>query len=252
MNPVLIGIAAESEGDAKLITALVDRVLIEDVAWVRETFEACRESLEDGLSPCRNFRGIAGEPYLDLHNASDRARERKLRIYGKFNDEPGADDAFMARATLFLFADEDEPPKAVIITRDVDRAPNRAKGFSQAAQSYDWNFKILVALAEPEIEAWLIAAWAPEDSSERERLKELVDELDFNPCKNPERLTSKKETDKKDAKRILKLLTKSKTDIIDRWKTTRLEQLESNGAACGLGPFIRDIRETFIAVMHAQ
>ncbi|WP_233562208.1 hypothetical protein [Sorangium cellulosum] len=55
-----------------------------------ETFEACRASIEDGLSPCRSWRGVEGSGWLDLHRASDLARERGLRIYGSFAGDPGA------------------------------------------------------------------------------------------------------------------------------------------------------------------
>lgn len=53
MSPVALGVAAESVGDVRIVQILVDRVLINGIDWVAETFEACRASMEDGLSPCR-------------------------------------------------------------------------------------------------------------------------------------------------------------------------------------------------------
>jgi len=250
MSIVKIGIAAESRGDARLIKALVDRMLIEEIAWVADTFEACRGAMDDGLSPCRSFEGIEGSAFLDIHDATEHARNRRLRFHGHFNGEPAASDAQMFRAALVLFAEEAEPPKAVVIARDVDDDAERRKGFTQADKVTDWPFKVIGALATPEIEAWLVAAWTPEDRAERERHQELNDELHFDPCAHPERLTSKNESDPKDAKRILDLLTKTGRDAAERWDDAPLDRLESNGAGCGLGQFVRDVKGKLIPVMN--
>ncbi|MGK4002750.1 hypothetical protein WMF31_09020 [Sorangium sp. So ce1036] len=153
---------------------------------------------------------------------------------------------------LLLFAEEDEPPRAVVIARDLDGRPERAEGFAQAAadSKRTWPFEVVVgALAEPEVEAWLVAAWDPEDDSERQRLAALCGELHFDPCAKPERLTSKNEADRKDAKRVLAALTATGRDAGARWADAPVERLESRGASCGLTRFVREVRQHLVPVV---
>jgi hypothetical protein len=220
---------------------------------VKEIVEACQGSMTDPLSPCRSWQGVEGVGWLDLHGAWKRARERGLRIYGSFEGERGEDDAQMHRAALLLFAEEDEPPKAVVIAWDVDRKSERVRGFAQAVadRRRTWPFEVVIgALPEPEIEAWLVAAWVPEDDSERQRLDALRRELHFDPCVQPERLTSKNEADRKDAKRVLAVLTTSGRDADARWADVLAERLEASGAACGLARFVREVREHLVPVVE--
>lgn len=251
MSPVAIGVAAESAGDARIVQRLADRMLVDGIAWVKETSEACRGSMEDPLSPCRTWRGVEGSGWLDVHCASDLARERGLRIYGRFAGDPGEADARMHRAALVLFAEEAEPPAAVVIARDLDRHSERAEGFAQAVAAGSWPFEVVLgALPEPEIEAWLIAAWIPEDDSERKRLAALRGELHFDPCTKPEQLTSKNEADRKDAKRVLAVLTTTGRDALARWEDVPLERLEAHGGACGLARFVHEVRERLVPIVE--
>ncbi|WP_437935250.1 hypothetical protein [Sorangium sp. So ce341] len=251
MSAVVLGVAAESAGDVRVVQTLVDRVLIGEISWVAETFEGCRASMEDGLSPCRSWRGVEGSGWLDLHRVSDLARERGLRIYGSFAGEPGEADARMHRAALLLFAEEDEPPAAVVIARDLDGRAARAEGFAQAVAAGSWPFDVVIgALPEPEIEAWLIAAWIPEDDPERKRHAALRGELHFDPCAKPEQLTSKNEADRKDAKRVLGVLTTTGRDALARWSDVPLGRLEAHGGACGLARFVREVRERLVPIVE--
>ncbi|WP_433928431.1 hypothetical protein AB3662_34245 [Sorangium cellulosum] len=252
MSAVALGVAAESVGDVRIVQTLVDRVLIDEIDWVAETFEGCRVSMEDGLSPCRSWRGVEGSGWLDLHRASDLARERGLRIYGSFAGEPGEADARMRRAALLLFAEEDEPPAAVVIARDLDGRAERAEGFAQAVAAGSWPFDVVIgALPVPEIEAWLIAAWMPEDDPERKRHAALRGELHFDPCTKPEQLTSKSEADRKDAKRVLEALTTTGRGALERWADVPLERLEAHGGACGLARFVREVRERLVPIVES-
>lgn len=251
MSALGIGIAAESVGDTRIIQKLVDRMLIDRIAWVKETVEACQGSMTDPLSPCRSWQGVEGFGWLDLHGAWKRARERGLRIYGSFEGERAEEDAQMHRAALLLFAEEVEPPVAVVIARDMDGRAERAEGFAQAVVAGSWPFDVVLgALPEPEIEAWLVAAWVPEDDSERQRLDALRRELHFDPCVQPERLTSKSEADRKDAKRVLAVLTTTGRDADARWADVLVEHLEASGAACGLARFVREVREHLVPLVE--
>ncbi|WP_437950837.1 hypothetical protein WME98_08565 [Sorangium sp. So ce296] len=83
MSAVALGVAAESAGDVRIVQTLVDRVLIDEISWVAETFEGCRASMEDGLSPCRSWRLIAAWIPED-----DRERKRHAALRGELHFDP--------------------------------------------------------------------------------------------------------------------------------------------------------------------
>src|SRR3990167_5349905 len=130
---IVLGIAAESRSDAALITAFVDRLISAQVEWIEPEL----------LDAFRQWRGLQGENWLDLHEAFRRARAQGLPVYGHFGGEAGAADAQMHRAVLSLFADEDERPSAVVVARDMDGDANRVKGWQQAVEMKSWPFMCL-------------------------------------------------------------------------------------------------------------
>ncbi|WP_437644759.1 hypothetical protein [Sorangium sp. So ce362] len=91
-----------------------------------------------------------------------------------------------------------------------------------------------------------------EDDSERERLAALRGELHFDPCAKPERLTSKNPADRKDAKRVLTVLTSAGRGADARWADVPVERLEANGVACGLARFVREVQERLVPVVQRR
>ncbi len=63
---------------------------------------------------------------------------------------------------------------------------------------------IVVGVAVPEGEAWLLAGWTPQDARDRERHAASRKHLGFDPCSAPERLTS--DGKERDAKRHARFL----------------------------------------------
>ncbi|MEK7867154.1 MAG: hypothetical protein AAB434_10765 [Planctomycetota bacterium] len=235
-----LGIAAESLPDACLIERLVDRLLAEKIDWV------VLESLDDH----RTWAGLGGNEYLDVHGARELARERfGQAFYGHFQGEPGAHDALMYRAVFFLFADEDQRPSAVVIARDLDGDAERDRGFVQAVKERPYPFAVVGALAQPEIEAWLVAAWTPENPGEKKLLAEIRRDLGFNPTLRPEKLTSKNATDKKDAKRTLKKLCGAGRSGEDWWADVPLDRLRERGENCGLSVFLVEAEKKVVPLV---
>ena len=237
-----LGIAAESLPDARLIEGLADRLLVEGIDWIEET----------AIADYRTWRGIATDPYLDIHGAWERARQRfGQSLYGSFQGEPKALEAQMYRAILFLFADEETPPSVVVISRDVDGEDERKTGFRQAiAEKREYPFRCIIgALADPEIEAWIIAAWSPEDDGKKKTLATVRKALGFDPTLKPEKLTSRKRNDKKDAKRVLDKLCERGRRGQDRWRDAEIQRLRDRGQECGLAQFIYDVRNQLVPVL---
>lgn len=235
---IILGIAAESRSDAALITAFVDRLISAQVEWIEPEL----------LDAFRQWRGLQGENWLDLHEAFRRARAQGLPVYGHFGGEAGAADAQMHRAVLSLFADEEERPSAVVVARDMDGDANRFKGWQQAVEMKFWPFICLGALCDPEIEAWLVAAWAPDADDEMRRFLALKRDLAFDPTEYPERLTAKHITDLKDAKRVLGILTQTGRDAESRFVSVSWDDLARRGARCGLSRFLYEVRDCIHAL----
>ena len=223
-----VGIAAESARDLPSLQHLTDRVLR-------------RSSSNAELE----WMGPEDSAWLDLHRAQRRARARGMRRYGHFNGEPAAADAMMFYAALWLFAEESQPPSAVIVARDLDDLPERQLGFTQAATERTWPFTSIGALANPEVEAWYIVAWRPESPQDKAALAAARQRLGFDPTLYPERLSSKREQDKRDAKRALRELCATGRSAEERWADAPLEQLRQAGERCGLSGFIADLERLF-------
>jgi hypothetical protein len=227
---VKLGIAAESRGDAALVTGLGDRLLQHRVEWTRD----------QELEHVRSWVGTEGQSYLDLHQAPARARQRGLPVYGSFGGEPGAIDALMHRAILLLFAEEDEPPEAVVIARDTDGDEERPTGLEQAKTERSWPFQVIGAIADPEIEAWSLAIWQPETEPEHAALAAERQTLGFDPTLHPERLSAGRSHHKSNAKRVLGALTTSGRSLRDRWAEVSVDHVLAHPSSCGLSDFARE------------
>lgn len=231
----IFGIAAESEPDAKTVTGLADRAACAGVGWL------------DGeqLEPMRRWAGPGGTDWLDLHRAQRDGRAAfGMRAGGHFNGEPGALDAHMIRSALLLFQHDAEPFEIVIIARDLDDRPQRRAGFEQAVNAGQWPFDIVGALAQPEIEAWVLAGFEPQTEVEREGLRSQRAALGFDPTRAPERLKSGRTTNPRDCKRVCSTLTGADRERRAQCLAQPLDTLRSRGAGCGLAAFLDDAQAT--------
>ncbi|AUX35650.1 MULTISPECIES: hypothetical protein [Sorangium] len=91
---------------------------------------------------------------------------------------------------------------------------------------------------------------AAESAGDVRIVQTLRGELHFDPCTKPEQLTSKNEADRKDAKRVLGVLTSTGRDALARWADVPLERLEAHGGACGLARFVREVRERLVPLVE--
>jgi hypothetical protein len=239
-----VGVAAESMGDLSWVCGLADGILCHDIKWVESEL----------IDSYRTWCGHDGRTWMDLHRASDEARAKGLRCYGHFEGEPGAVDAHMFRAIFLLFWNEDVQPDVVVVSRDADGDDERVHGFNQAARGLSvlgairrWPFSIVGAIARPELEAWLIASFSPRTAEEEDALATVRQRIGFDPRLHPERLTSKKPQDKKDAKRVLDEISGEDQDRVkESWASAPLDDLIERGKACGLADYIGDVRSTLV------
>jgi hypothetical protein len=234
-----IAVAAEDWGHYRAVTRLADRVLAEVSPWYSDILTNDEHpTLIDDIR--RWGTGPDERPWSPLKHAFDNARARGLPCHGHFNGEPGKSDAWMFRAQLLLFQAEcidGRAIDAVVVARDVDDDPERIAAARQVS-ALTWPFPVVLALCNPEIEAWHVAGFEPEDDRERARLTELRSKLGFSPPREPQRLNSKQPDDPKDAKRVCDHLCDADNDRKQRCLEAPLTMLLEHGYACGLADFL--------------
>ena len=235
-----IVIICEGPGDHRTVPGITDRVLSASVDWM----------VPEMLAAYREWRGLKrNQPFLAWKQIHTIADEAGIRINGFFNGEPGAPDAFVARRALALLKVVGEDPiDAVVLVRDSDTDKGRLKGLEQArAEVKNPNRPILIGVAHTKRECWVLAGFTPLDETEKAQLDALKQELGFDPCLHAEELTAQQDGAKRDAKRVLSLLTASSIDRESACvKECSLQQLEARGQNTGLAAFIQEIRTKLV------
>lgn len=233
----LLGIVGEDEGHYRAVTRLVD--------------DAIRFGSIDP-DAVRTWQGTnTGERWYK-YRPDDAERlprvlpnGRPIRLHGKFGNEP---ELHMWRVVLFLFAIAEPRPSAVVLCRDMDAYPDRRKGMQAAREQGPWPFAIAIAAPAPEVEAWLIAGFQPENEKEREMLEELRKKLSFDPTTQSHRLTSRPNTAPTDAKRVLASLCRNDEDRQDACLADR-ERLRERGRKNGLVDFLDEVDQHIVPVI---
>ncbi len=234
-------VAVEDRGHFAAATRLADRVLVDALPWCDGILDTMR----------RWGTGPDERPWHSLTKSYRAARERGLKTWGHFDGEPGLSDAPMVRAQLLIFqADqvEGEQIDAVVLARDLDDDPERALGFQQVL-TQRWPFPVLVALCRPEVEAWYVAGFEPENNDERARLARECKTLDFSPPLKPHCLTAKRKQDPKDAKAILGRLCGEDHVRKERCLDAPLNVLQERGLVCGLADYLAAVRADLVPVL---
>lgn len=241
---VRIAVVCEASGDFRTIKSLVRDLLCSRVEWLRgapEMWEAMAEY-------CGLLRGSSYTTWT--HRPASGWPQR--RAHGKFLGEPGAPMALAARRMLLeLFSHAGGQPEVVILAKDGDQqGPHRRRGLEQARSDKPWTAPIIIAVADPEREAWVISGFSPRDARERDALEAATRRLGFDPTTHSERLTSKTAGDPRDAKRVAEELG------IDADRETPclgdLDLLARRGMANGLSPFLDEVQARLVPLVAGR
>ncbi len=233
-------VVCEAPADFRTATDLADRVLCDRIEWLDESLLPAQRTWTE-TEPERPY-----VRWTDLDRAA-AARNLRLRPRSRFGGEPGAADAAAADKALQFaaFLAPDERPAAVLLIRDSDDQPERRRGLTQASTpepGHAWPFRIVIGLAHPKREAWVLAGFEPRDRDEHARLAALRSELGHDPCSRTDQLTARTPGSKRDAKRVVAYLT---ADDRDReatcWQKPPLEHLRTHGSANGLRSYLLDL-----------
>jgi len=242
-GPVSIVIVCEDEPDRRIACELADRVICDRLKWITS----------DQLDTYRQWRGWTdGTTFLKISQVRNLAKQRRISAAGKFDGRPGADYSHAARLTFLLLLSLDPRPNAIALVVDTDDVIRGREGCRQARDQQEgrkWPFAIVLGLAHPKRECWVLSAFVPSTDEDRRKLLNLRKRLGFNPCEHSERLTAIHNHDKKSAKRVLKLLA---GDDESFWQTAGLKLLTDRGQHNGLADFITEVNDRLIPLFSGH
>ncbi len=147
----------EAQADFTTATELADRVLTDEITWLDETLlDSQRQWIGGNQSGAR----------LTWQSISIGARKLGIRVRGHFDGGPALPDAKAAsRAIAYVLASFDAVD-AILLIRDRDDQVERQSGLEQARNRFAAAAVIVVGLAIPERECWVISGFDPANDDE--------------------------------------------------------------------------------------
>ncbi|WP_437322833.1 hypothetical protein [Sorangium sp. So ce381] len=234
----LVGMVVEGPDDARTVPGLVDRVLVNAVP-----------ALTGQLARARTFCGLdAGATYVTWSAVHHHPVPRK---HGHFGGKPALEDARTAVLVLRGFIARDPQPQAVVLVRDSDgKEAERRQGLEQARQEFHWPFEVLLGVAHPMRECWVLAGFVPKGKPEGASLAALRQELGFDPTARSHELDASSKTAKKSPKRVLDRLTGGEHEREARcWTEPDLGHLRQRGRDNGLAAFLSEVETRLVPVL---
>jgi hypothetical protein len=245
-------VIVESAADARTATKLAERVLLEKVDWLEPEL----------LQHLCRWSGLKAETehscWSDINNIIDWAKKSDLRI-PKFlgHSKTGALKADGAAAMKILnligVLKKSREIRAVVFIRDLDNQPERRKGIEQARSEHidqQPKLEIIIGTADRMREAWVLNGFVPLNDTEKEILKEIKNELSFDPCEEAHQLRSNSRTEPervRNPKVVVENLTKGDFSREQQcWEKTSLDLLRKRGKETGLTTYIEEIEQRLI------
>ncbi len=209
---ITILVVVEAEADFRIASVLADRVFREKAEpWVAENLDALREWF--GFFPESKF-----VCWKALHSVEGEMFEGKIpRMLGHLNGEPLGSDGVLARRVLQmakLAAQKTPSLKGILLMKDVDthnQAKKQRDALERVRQSEEGAFAVVLGLANPKREAWVLNGFVLESEEEKTQHTELKKQLGFDPCTEAHRLRTVSHSSTKeqarDVKNVLEGLT---------------------------------------------
>jgi hypothetical protein len=235
-------VVCEAPADFRTASELADRVLIAEIDWLDETL----------LDSQRKW--IGNDPsgaLLTWKSIPGRARDFGIRVRGHFDGEPGLADARAARRAIAYVLRLFDMADAVLLIRDLDGQLERRHGLEQARALYSRVPTIILGVAIPERECWVISGFDAEDDEEQERLDSETKNLGSNPCLVSHELTScKNDQAMRSPKRVLAALVGDHWERQRKcWQTTSLDVLKMRGCQNGLTDYLNEIENQLVPLL---
>jgi len=234
--PVEIVVVAESAADARIVTGLCEREMLERELADGVLFNELERRYQ-GIEPGTDF-----VPWSRLAAIIDAKNSRLRKLsWGKGKGRPDYSAALKVIALLVLSPDRPRPA-FILFSRDTDNDMARWDSLRDVQREHGDAIAIRLAVQHPKIEAWLLNGFEPENEPEKARLRGSAKRLGFDPTKRAERLTARGNKGKRNAKSVLKELTGDDPERRDRcWQQTALAVLRERGIETGLAEFLDQI-----------
>jgi hypothetical protein len=234
-----IAVVCEAKADFLTGTELAQRVLQQEIYWLNP-FEPYVEWVS---------RTPEGE-WLGWIPMNLLAKKYGIRSHGHFDGSPGCDDAAIARRAILLIRELYEDVQAILFLRDQDKYPDRLAGIQQARDTLKHPLSIVIGLAIPERESWVIAGFEPGNDAETTAFDEIQRELGPDPRTNGHTLGSGKDHHKRNAKRVLDALCNRDPERERRcWMETPLATLRQRGTTIGLTNYLDEVLDRLVPLM---
>jgi len=247
--PYQFVVVCEAEADFAIATHLAERVIIEQVDWIDE----------DQLQNCPLWVNLDRTTrFLKWKDVKELATQESIPpILAAFEGRRGEPDARNAKRALQLFKRwrmQGRQIDGVFFVRDDDGDPGRLAGLNQARSSEDeFGDHIVIGVAQPKRECWVLAGFAPLDQQEANCVAELRQKLSFDPCLESHRLTAKPDHEVRSAKRVLNLLTEKNYEREEAcWRRTSLETLRERGESSGLTAFLAEVEDRLVPLFTGR
>lgn len=238
-------VVVEGNSDVRVVRGFAERALLE----VAPDFTP--ELLE--------WRGLDdGTPFVRWSGVLEEIRKRRIvRRYGHFEGAVSEDAAkiyaHQARNALTL-CHACGLPLAVVLVCDADSQPERLEGLKQARADHESFYKpeypIVVGVADPCREAWVLCGFEPRDH-EQPALLEKIRELTFDPTRAAHKLNTSNSP--RHAKRVLEFLTNG--DLYREelcWSKAEFLTLHSSGLECGLQAYLEEVQQRLVVLFGAK
>jgi len=249
-------IIAEDELGARLARDLAERVVTErGPSWLQELW------LDDlGRTQHRRWTGFSSDqPWSSRGEVKKRAEELGIRAHGHGMKAERAFAHKAAQIAAKLTANKTiEPVHALFLVHDTDGDAHLEANLREGAVGNGGRppFEIIVAAPHPESEAWVVAGALVGPGEVKPRHEAERQRLGFDPVTSPERLTSNRATDKRDAKRVCAAIVGDCGDNYAAWekcwRESPLDLLEQNAARAGLRSYIKQIEEILLPMLGAR
>jgi hypothetical protein len=243
---------AEDSLGMRLARDLCDRVVVErGPGWLSDLWsdQATREAQ-------RRWNGVdLGDSWTTWEDARRLAQRHELIVPGVGRGGYEQIAYRTARLAAYLAAKLQPPPDLVFFCFDTDgdetRADQMRKGVERANVG---GLPVTLAIMHQEAEAWVVAGFVPENKAEESTLRRIEAELGFDPTSEPHRLTPRRQTEPRDAKRVCKLLLPEDThsDRAQRcWLDIPLDDLERRGARTKLPEYLAAVKAIVLPALGA-
>jgi hypothetical protein len=237
-------VVCEAPADQATSCDLADRVFCQEVDWIEHAV----------LSQFREWRGLhSADPCLFWRRVPDLARSNGIKAHGHFDGQPGAPDGVSTRRAILVLLAVVPHLDAVVLLRDDDRQSARRLGMEQARNESSLRDRIVIGLAHPMRECWVLAGFDPQDEEESCRFAEVRREIGFDPREKAGQLTARHDSDKRSPKRVLRVLTNGDaTRQAECWQKAALEVLIARGRNTGLADYLKEVRTYLVPLLSAR